>query len=154
VNSNSSHRAGFTLLELVIVLFVLALASVVVYPDLKPMLEAARLTSTVRETAAFLDGIRTRAVLDGRTLTVSVDEDGTGLVVTSADGEDTTAEDLHVGGGNAPVVERLEMEPETIRYFPGGSSSGGEVSFLKADRTVASVRVGSFTGLADIAGEE
>lgn len=145
-----SPQKGFTLLELVLVLFVIALAALVVYPDMRPTLEAVRVKSSIKKTAAFLDGLRTRAVLNNETLVVALAEDGKGLVVTPEGEEEGKGETMIVEAVESGPLEEMAVEPEQIRYFPKGSSSGGAITFIRSGSTVSTIEIGSFTGLARI----
>jgi Tfp pilus assembly protein FimT len=141
---------GFTLLELVLVLFVMALAGLVVYPDMKPMLDGVRVRSSVNKTASFFDGTRTRSVLSNETLVVALAEDGKGFVVTPEGDEEKNVDAIVVEAAESGTLEEIVIEPEQIRYFPKGSSSGGEITFKRNGNTVSTIEIGSFTGLARI----
>ena len=135
--------AGFTFIEIVLVLVLLAAAGVVVAPAIRPALDSVRAEAAVRRTASFLDDARRRAVLERRVLVVHCKPGEERLVLLGA-----------ASGERAfpvpPAVEIVSCRPEEMRYFPQGSADG--MTLLLRDRggRERSLGVGSFTGLSRI----
>lgn len=135
--------AGFTLIELVLVLVLLAVAGVMAAPAIQPALESVRAEAAARRTASFLDDARRRAVLERKELLVRCRPEEERLVLLGA------------AAGEKPfqVPEALEIvacRPEELRYFPQGSATG--MTLLLRDRRgrERSLSVGVFTGLSRI----
>jgi prepilin-type N-terminal cleavage/methylation domain-containing protein len=136
-------EAGFTLIELVLVLVLLAAAGAMAVPAVQPALESVRAEAAARRTASFLDDARRRAVLERRVLVVRCRPDEERLVLLGA----------AAGEKVFQVPEGLAIascRPEELRYFPQGSASG--MTLLLRDRRgrERSVSVGTFTGLSRI----
>jgi prepilin-type N-terminal cleavage/methylation domain-containing protein len=134
-------RAGFTLIEIALVLVVLAIAGVIAYPALQPALESARLESAARRAASFLDEARRRAVLGRAQLEVRcLPREG--------------RLELRVGADERRVfrvpdaVALVSCRPESVRYFPQGSSTGLELLLRDRRGRERKVSVGAFTGLS------
>ncbi|HEY6000506.1 MAG TPA: prepilin-type N-terminal cleavage/methylation domain-containing protein [bacterium] len=136
-------RAGFTLIEVLLVLVVLAIAGVIAYPALQPALESARAETAGRRTAAFLDDVRRRAVLGRAELEVACRPREGRLVLRGGSGE---PRDFRVPEGMTIVSCR----PDRVRYFPQGSSTGMALVLRDRRGRERRVAVGAFTGLAAV----
>ena len=145
-SASAPSSRGFTLLELLLVLAVIALAGVIVFPDLNPALRRTRDEAALRRTVTLLDDLRRRAVATGDTLVVTAGREGRSLLVSSPGGEDQTLEEELPRG-----VEVLKFEPRETRYFPQGHASGLTLAVKTGSGREATIEVGSFTGLARIA---
>jgi len=150
VSEGSRPSAGFTLLELLLVLFVLSLAGVIVFPSLQPLLSRAGVESTARKAASFLDDVRRQAVQSGRVFEVRFDDEGGRLVARPEGASDGAGDGEVVAGERAfpGLPGESSLEPETVRYYPHGSSSGGVLTFRRGETEMFRVVIGSFTGLA------
>jgi general secretion pathway protein H len=93
----SASRAGFTLLELVVVLVILSAVVALVVPRLPSMREAGLRTSA-RQTAALLRYLDERAVATKQLyrLRINLDEQRIDVVVRSATGDDLPADDPYL----------------------------------------------------------
>ena len=133
---------GFTLLELLLVLMVIALAGVMIFPDLNPALSRTRDEAALRRTVGTLDDFRRRAVSGGRTLTLSHGKTGRSLLVSVAgkEGDEELEEPLPEG------VEAVSLEPEKCRYFPQGHSSGPDSHRQDGKREARTHRSGILYG--------
>jgi len=134
---------GFTLIEIVLVLVLLAIAGVVAAPAIQPALDSVRAEAAVRRTASFLDDARRRAVLERRILVVHCRPDEERLELLGG-----------VSGERVfPVpaaIAIVSCRPGEMRYFPQGSATG--MTLLLRDRGGHERRlsVGTFTGLSRI----
>jgi len=139
----SKTGAGFTLIEIVLVLVLLAVAGVVVAPAIRPALDSVRAEAAVRRTASFLDDARRRAVLERRVLVVHCKPGEERLVLLGA-----------ASGERAfpvpPAVEIVSCRPEEMRYSPQGSATGMTLVLRDRGGRERSVAVGTFTGLSRI----
>ena len=115
---NQRGEAGFTLIEALVTLSIMALLSMIVFPQL----ERAADVMTMRRTIALLasDMRRTRAVaiLSGTEADLVVSADGRGY--HSSDGE------MRV----LPANTSLHMAGRYVAFFGDGSSSGGGMALV------------------------
>ena len=140
---SSGPAVGFTLIELVIVLVLLAVAGTLAVPALQPALESVRAESAARRTASFLDDARRRSVLERRVLTVRCRPAEARLLLSGAATADVTfriPEDLALAS----------CVPEELRYYPQGSATGMALLLRDKRGRERRVSVGAFTGLARI----
>jgi prepilin-type N-terminal cleavage/methylation domain-containing protein len=136
--------AGFTLIELVIVLVLLGVGGGIAIPALQPVLESVRAEAAARSTASFLDEARRRAVLERRVIVVRcLPDDGRLTLFGAAAGERTF-----------PVPEAVALvscRPDEVRYFPQGSATGMQLVLRDRRGRERNLAVGAFTGLTRVA---
>ena len=135
--------AGFTLVELVIVLVILAVAGSLAIPRIQPALESVRAEREVRDIASWLEKVRLRAVLERKVLQVRCDAAAGALELVGSE----------EGGEPFPTPENVTLvscDPEEASYHPQGSAE--QLTILLRDRSGRErrVTVGAFTGLARI----
>lgn len=113
-------KRGFTLIEVVVVLFVLALATALVTPAIGRGMETLRMRTEVAGVAAFLRHARAQAITRGESHEVRLDTDARLLVLTASRPEAVRASrrlsgDLRIeAGAPGPIV---------VRFSPQGLSS-------------------------------
>ncbi len=143
-------RRGFTLLELIIVLFLAGLVAVLVVPSFSGTLESARLRSGAAEMRAVLTLARTLAASGSRIRTVAVDplkgeygiEGGTRTYVLP---DGIRFESAQLGG------RTVEEEPFRVRFFPDGSAEEASILVSSAAGGRIRVTVDPLTGIAEAA---
>jgi general secretion pathway protein H len=142
-------KRGFTLIETVVVLLVLALAAAVVAPPIGRGLDAVRLRAEVAGVASFLRGARERALSQHRAIEVAIEAEGRVLVLRSGEGD--PARD----GAAARAVRHLSPEvrvtaepppARTVTFFAHGLSSGGRFRIESREAVVYVVTVDPLTG--------
>ena len=136
-------RAGFTLIELVVTLFLLALAAAIVAPSLGRSVEAIRSRAEVSGMAAYLRAAREQSITSGVPLEVRLDPETRTFVI-------------HVAGSDAVRSSRgfstlLAIEPDpptatTVTFQPQGLSSGGAFRILARGNRQYVVMVDALTG--------
>ncbi|MGJ4946767.1 pilus assembly FimT family protein [Bradyrhizobium sp. HKCCYLS20291] len=118
--------AGFTLVEMLAVLVILALAATTAVPLLSRGAGAVSLDASASEIASALRVTRAAAIVQNRVMTLSVDVDrrtfGSNVVPPRA-----FAPGLQAKLTYAAVTRSGEAEGG-FRFFPDGSSTGGDLS--------------------------
>jgi len=135
------HKRGFTLIEIVLVLVLLAVAGVVVAPAIQPALDSVRAEAAARRTASFLDDARRRAVLERKVLIVRCRSEEDRLVLSGAASGERVFQ-------VPEAVAIVSCRPEEMRYFPQGSATGMTVLLRDRRGRERSLSVGTFTGLS------
>jgi general secretion pathway protein H len=132
---------GYTLIEVVAVLLVLALAAGVVAPSVGRSLDSLRARAGVAGVASFLRAAREQAITKEATYEVVVDGDGHALA-------------LRVGPvvrATKPLPAALQIQaeggaPPAITFYPQGRSSGGHLRLVAPGPSVYLVTVDPMTG--------
>lgn len=123
---------GFTLLELVVVLVVLAALSSLIGPSLRSLYDAVQYQEAVRLLTSAVRNGRLDARSRGEAIDLIVDPGNNRFLLTAnantlavADYQ-TLSEELHI-----EVTYAAEVSPggnlAAIRFYPSGGSSGGEI---------------------------
>jgi general secretion pathway protein H len=149
------NERGFTLIEIIVVMVILAMAMALVAPAIQSSSRVRDVRTAVRTVTGTFRSLQTEAIRSGRsqTVLVSIDEnalelEGRGRVIEL--GEVAALRSL-AGGEYSPFgVSR-------IRFHPNGSSSG--VSLLIGDREYPAelgyiVHVDPLIGLVSVRDEE
>jgi general secretion pathway protein H len=137
-------EGGFTLLELLVVMGILALALVLVAPSLNRARLGLAVRSAAYELAAHLRSTRAAAQETNVERALTIDVEGHRYwaegVVAPRQPPHGVAVDLTV-----PASERIGANAARVRFFPDGSSSGARV-VLDEGRSSAAIRVDWLTG--------
>ncbi|MGV3590303.1 MAG: pilus assembly FimT family protein [Gammaproteobacteria bacterium] len=155
--------AGFTLLELLIVLSIIAIATGLIVPNLS-ITDNAAFNADVRRAASALTYARRMAIVKGAPQSVTLyaldpdarDYEELLAEANSSDGSARWTSDdiaLEYQTELAPDPERVDQIE--ITFFPQGGSTGGLLAFLRDERS-ALIRVNAITGRIETAynGEE
>lgn len=129
----SGLRAGFTLLELLVVLALATLLIVLVPPLVSSAIPGVELKASARRVAAALRLAREEAIRSGHDAAFTMDlehrtfrVDGGYRPVTLSDRLDLKLE--------AAETEMYEGRVGSVRFFPDGSSTGGRIILARDDR--------------------
>lgn len=148
IDPRHEHEAGFTLLELMIVLGILAVVAGIAMPLLHRPAGDAALMATARQIASGMRLARAAAIRDNADHVLTVDLARRRFWVAGV-----TAP-LPVASGIA--VDLITLEKELVsdgqggmRFHPDGSASGGQVVLTAAGRRVT-VELDWMTGHASI----
>lgn len=139
-------RAGFTLLELVIVLLLAGMLLSVVIPSVSGTLESGRLRSGAAEVRATFNLARTLAASGGRerVVTLHLDRGAYGV-----DGEERLVpEGVEIASARAGA-ETVERGDLRVRFFPDGSAEEAEVVLTSRAGGRLRVTVDPLTGIAE-----
>ena len=141
----TSSRAGYTLMELVVVLALLALATALVAPAVGRTAEGVAARAEVASVAAFLRGAREQAVTGGQTVEVSVDRDAHSLLLRrpGREGQESAAARRVF---SAMLRVESAATPSAIMFLPQGMSSGARVLVETAGPRLFVVVVDPLTG--------
>jgi general secretion pathway protein H len=139
--SSTEREAGFTLLEMMAVMLIIALVSALVIAAV-PGTGRARLKAVTLQTAAMLRRERTSAVLGGRTTRVWLDSDrrilmgdgGDYVAIPNDVAVDLLGADAFWGNGRA-----------VARFEPDGTSSGAVLKYSRQEAGYE-IRVNWYTG--------
>lgn len=139
-----TQDSGFTLIELVVALSVLALALGAVALSMTRIMEMAQYQGTVRFLAAELRGARQDARRSGseRVFQFRPESRQFGRPESSFRGVPDSITVEFVGA-------RSEVTPDgvgQIRFFPDGSSTGGSIRLVRSSGTGVQLRVGWLLG--------
>jgi general secretion pathway protein H len=134
---------GFTLLEVMVVLVIMALILVVVPPFLPNVMASTHVKSAARELAASLKTARSQAIdhQSETTLVVNVDEESYMLTEGSdnLNSNNQTYKNLVLpDAADLSLItaesEKLSEHEGQIRFFPDGSSTGGQIKLAFKDQ--------------------
>lgn len=148
VSGSPSSQAGFTLFEVLVTLVVLGLALVLVIGYKPPWSAGLGLRGAASEIAGALRRARSEAIVQNRTVGVTIDLDRRRFQVDAA-----PARQLPPQLNLALLTladERQGVRRGAIRFNPDGSSTGGRVSVSDGHETIA-VGVEWLTGRVAIA---
>lgn len=160
--SIAGRNKGFTLLEILLVLTIIGMASVLVVPNLTGM-EARTFTAQFRQANSMLNYGRRIAVVSGQASTVSLHASGERNFDTEQDDDPAIELGNIVGHWDAAGIElrfrdstdkEVEVEGKIdITFYPEGGSSGGTLLFSEDER-LATIVIDPFTGrISSVIGE-
>lgn len=146
-DSSTQGQRGFTLVELLVVLVIAALALSLVGTSISRNISGAEMRTAARKVAASLRYTRTQAILSKSEQVFLVDTEK--RTFKAADRE---TEELPEGMNVELNTARSELTSESaggIRFYPDGGSTGGNVR-LEANGRVYQVSVTWLTGEASL----
>lgn len=146
---SAGNNSGFTLVELLVVLAVLALA--VVPPSLTGAIDSARFKSTQRDLVSALRYARSQAINSRQAASVDINVKQGTMQVAGRQRTLSIPDDVALTLVTAQR-ERLSAHEGAIRFYPDGSSTGGQVRFRQKDR-VWSIDVEWLTGRVSTTGQ-
>ena len=136
-------RRGFTLIELALTLFVLALAAAIIAPGIGRSVETVRARAEISGFAAYLRAAREQAIMRGEAQAVRLDPEGRSLVITAA-GSDAVR-----SSRSFTYLVSIEPDPPgalAVTFEPQGFSSGGTFHILAPGNRHYLVTVEPLTG--------
>jgi len=140
--SRTARAAGFTLVELLVVLAIVALALGVLLPNLGAGSDSVELRAAAVEIRAILRAARSDAIAENRDHLFAIDASGLGYELDGAPHRFRT-------GGFA--ARSLRVEPAArIAFFATGGSSGGRFA-IRSRRSEQVIEVDSLTGQVALA---
>ena len=146
-------QRGFTLLEIILVLAIIATASILVVPNLGG-LEARTFSTQLRQAQSLLNYARRTAVISGQASTVSFSVLSADEIAQADREEHASLSNIVAQWNGAGVILRfrdstdreIEIEETTeVTFYPEGGSTGGTLLVAQADQTGV-IDIDPFTG--------
>ena len=141
------QRSGFTLMELIVVLAILAAIAALVAPSFSRTITSARLRSAASDVRTSLARGRTLAVAAAKERTVAFDL-SRGEFGVDNEAVRRLPETIRLGVV-LPGEGRMEEGNVRIRFFPDGSGDEAEISVTAEDGGTLRVTVDPLTGLSE-----
>lgn len=113
----SGTHSGFTLLEMLVVLAITGLIAGLLYPQIETARRSVQQRTAREQVAAGAEAARAMALRSGAPVALRADEEGAMLLIGGA--RRITLD----GAGQI----RLTLRPQTILFYPDGSTTGGEL---------------------------
>jgi general secretion pathway protein H len=143
-SDRTSRQQGFTLVELLAVLVVLAIVAGLVAAHFSSRRSGAELQATAHELASRLRAARTAAIRQAATRAVVIDVAGRQVTAGAGIAPFRIAETVTIASQTS-ASERRGPASVGIRFFPNGASTGGTIR-LQTGRQAYEVRVNWLTG--------
>ncbi len=157
ISAADTPEAGFTLLELMVVLAILAMGAILVIPNVTGM-SSRTFSAQVRETSVLLNYARRTAVVTGQPATATFradqdDEDSSSGSNTESNNfrstlgreEEWTSRGVMLAYRDSTDQLSDVEDSVDITFFPEGGSTGGELILSQGERR-AIVSVDPFSG--------
>ena len=141
------HRSGFTFVELIVVLVILAAAAALVAPSVSRTIASARLRSAASDVRTSLARGRSLAVAGAEERAVSFDL-SRGEFGVDNEAVRLLPETIRLGAV-LPGEDRKEQGNVRVRFFPDGSGDEAEISVTAEDGGTLRVTVDPLTGLSE-----
>jgi general secretion pathway protein H len=154
---------GFSLLELVIVLVILSLATLLMAPKLSRTMSHMEVKGAARRVSALLRHCRSDAINQKKTFLISFDADANAVSISIlTEGEDAPKADRSYVLSKEVHMEKVEAgknavesELPTLEFYPNGGSNGGRVALKSTEGRSYAIGVDSLTGMVKVEqGEE
>jgi general secretion pathway protein H len=130
---NLRRGAGFTMLELMVVLVLMVLVYAIVVPKISSVLPGTELKSAARELAAGLRKARSQAVTHKTEAALTLDVEQHQFEISGDTHNYTLPAKLDISLYTAQS-ELLQDKVGAIRFYPDGSSTGGRITVSLGER--------------------
>jgi general secretion pathway protein H len=141
------HRSGFTFVELIVVLVILAAVAALVAPSISRTIVSARLRSAASDVRTSLARGRALAVAGAEERAVAFDL-SRGEFGVDNEAVRLLPETIRLGAV-LPGEDRKEQGNVRVRFFPDGSGDEAEISVTAEDGGTLRVTVDPLTGLSE-----
>ena len=146
---NDVGERGFTLLEMVCVLAIIALLSAVLLPFIPHETSRSRLQAYALQTAALLKGDRDAAITRRTSVATLVDAEARAIRSGASRAAILIPDDVHFDA-LLPQTCRQQAALSSISFFANGTSCGGTIALTRFD-TGYEIRVNWLTGRIEVA---
>ncbi|MBW8458691.1 MAG: GspH/FimT family pseudopilin [Thiobacillus sp.] len=143
-----ARQAGFTLLELLVVLALLAMTYALIPPMFAVGGSTAELKAGARQVAAGLRKARSQAIVSRGEATLTLDVEAHSFLLSGDSKPRKLPQQAEIGVYTAQG-EVTDASTAAIRFYPDGSSTGGRVSLAMGERKFL-VDVDWLTGQVEI----
>jgi general secretion pathway protein H len=162
-----SNRAGFTLVELIIVLVIIGIASGLVGIMIGRGSDGLAMKTVTKEISSIMRYARNHAVSEKRTYCFVINKEE-GEVRLYADKDETENKDGEDNGEKEglPVISRPlpedllisidddDSDVQFVEFFPHGNSSGGTIKLEKENGAIFFIEVNRITGKIEVFKDE
>lgn len=148
--SRPGDSSGFTVLELIVVLILLAAVAAVVMPSFSGGLKSLEVTTSARDLVTHMRAARSRAISQQRVFRVVLQEEQDGQPSYSLTNDYGSAFKTVLLPEGTVFVTPDEQMPYLISFYPDGSSSGGEFRLRSEKGLQLIVDVDPVTGLGRV----
>ena len=145
---NDVGERGFTLLEMVCVLAIIALLAAVLLPFIPHETSRSRLQAYALQTAALLKGDRDAAIMRRTSVATLVDADARSIRSGASRSAIAIPADVRFDA-LLPQTCRQRAALSTISFFSNGTSCGGAITLTRFD-TGYEIRVNWLTGRIEV----
>ncbi len=159
--------AGFTLIELIIVLVIIGIASGIVGIMIGRSSDGLEIKTVTKEISSVLRYARSHAVSEKRTYCLVINkEDGVVRLYAHEDETESNNEEGNEEKERLPVLER-PLPPDLLisindddsdelymEFFPQGNSSGGTIKLEQEEGAIFFIDVNRITGKVEVARDE
>lgn len=142
------RQRGFTLLELLVVLALLAMVYALIPPMITVGGSTTELKAGARQVAAGLRNARSQAIVSRDEVTLTLDVEARNFRLSGDDKPRNLPRQAQIGVYTAQG-EVVDANTAAIRFYPDGSSTGGRVT-LAMDERKFHVDVDWLTGQVEI----
>lgn len=140
--------AGFTLLELILVLLLLGVSMLIVLPNLEKGLQDREVRSSAWRLAAAARDLRSRALFDGEAQQLDLNLPQNSYRVARSREVRLPPEVRIVSVDGGEVVDR---DSKRFYFFPNGSSLGGEIVLADSEKAISYlIRLEALTGRIEV----
>jgi general secretion pathway protein H len=143
-----TRERGFTLLEMVCVIALVAMMAAVLLPFVPRQTSRARLQAYALETATLLKGDRNAAIRRGTDVSTLVDAPSRAIRSGATPHTIRIPDDVHVDA-LLPQTCHQRAALSTISFFADGMSCGGTIALTRLDSSYE-IRVNWLTGRIEI----
>ena len=137
------QNAGFTLLELIIVLSIVVLGFGVIAVNMSASDDSRALKAAARDLVSGLRYVRSQAMLTHKTTTLDFDLSNNTYLLSGQDKRYSIREDIDVTVKTAQ--SELQNGVAQLRFFPDGSSIGGRIT-LEKNKLAQEININWLTG--------
>ena len=149
--ANPIHPTGFTLVELMVLLIIMGLATMLILPSFTSGLQGLELETACRDLATHMKRARFEAIgrHTVRRVIVTRDDAGAGYYVLANEfGEQIGSVELP--DGIVPQTVDDTPLPWRVHFYSNGRSSGGAIGLVNRQEKRLYVRADAVTGLAKV----
>ena len=153
VGGRAHPQAGFTLLELLVALGILALAMGVALPSLRSANQTARIEPLTAQITADLKRARTAAMAGNRPVALAIDPalHGYTIPAISYQAKLPAAASLSL---TTPRGGQKASQAGQVTFFPDGSSTGGQLTIANRSGESMTLSIEWLTGAVHVLGRQ